>query len=64
MGISKTLIVLGEGIIFNFNFDIHYNCTKGPRRRELELDAERISRKYHTKYSPGSLVEFQQLIKN
>lgn len=64
MGISKTLIVLGEGVIFNFNFDIHSNCTKGPRRHELELDAKRILRKYHTKYTSGSFVEFQQLIKN
>lgn len=65
MGISKTLIVLGEGVIFNFNFEIHSNCTKGPRRHrhELELDAERILRKYHTKYTP-SFVEFQQLIEN
>lgn len=54
MGISKTFIVLGEGVIFNFNFDIHSNCTKGP----LEVDAERILRKYHTKYTPGSFVEF------
>lgn len=62
MGILKTLIVLGEGVIFNLNFDIHSNCTKGPRR--YELDTERILRKYHTKYTPGSFVEFQQLIKN
>lgn len=64
MGISKTLMVLGEGVIFNLNFDIHSNCTKWSRRHELELDAERILRKYHTKYTPGYFVEFQQLIKN
>lgn len=64
MGISKTLIVSVEGVIFNLNFDIHSNGTKGPRSHELELDAERILRKYHTKYTPGSFVEFQQLIKN
>lgn len=66
MVISKTLVVLGEGVIFNFNFDIHSNCRKGPRSHELELklDAERILRKYHTKYTTGSYVEFQQFIKN